>query len=190
MSTGVCVQIGLHKTTEYLYLVNPIFQESKQPPAVPEPLKKFDKWIYYGIDVDPCSICEMLNRYPKHPDIHWIAAGISASTKVLKYNSWYIGESRNHPPFHAAALTFDSLIDGLQLQKIDVLAIDIEGTELELFENYSWRIKPQFIAVESHKEQHDTLISMICSKGYKNIVNKGTNYRDGKYYTRELQFTL
>ena len=45
-------------------------------------------------------------------------------------------------------MTFDQLIEKHNVQQIDMLKIDTEGTEFEILDSYSWKIKPKFIKFE------------------------------------------
>ena len=191
-NTGVCLQIGLNETAEYLRLVDPSYTESEGdvsreiPPHI-----SFNSWKYYGVDCDPCSICKMLEDHGGKDNVEWVVAAINKGVvpHLFSAESWFIGDKEDHPPFYVMSMSFDFLIYSLGLDKIDVLAIDIEGMELPLFRSYSWCIKPQFIAVESHDDQHEELISIITSHGYTITLDEETNIHEGIPLTRELQFT-
>ena len=103
---------------------------------------------------------------------------------------------------------FDWIIQKLGIKEIDVLAVDIEGFESILFANYSWNIRPKFIAIEYHDELNhlsgipigvdfaareevmgNELAELIQSQGYQLICREPTNYRSKRYAkTLELQF--
>ena len=192
-NTGICLQIGLNKTSEYLYLVDPTYNdfEGDAPREIP-PHISFKSWKYYGVDCDPCSICRMLETHQFNENAEWIVAAINEGVDpyLFRYGSWFVGEVNKHPSFYVPSISLDRLIDSLGFGKLDVLAIDIEGLEFPVFRSYSWRIKPEFIAVESHDEHHEELLSIMASQGYTNTLNMETNFYDGEYHTRELQFAL
>jgi FkbM family methyltransferase len=65
------------------------------------------------------------------------------------------------------AMRFDTLLDACNIQRIDLLQMDVEGHELVILNDYSWRLKPSFIRIE-HKFVDDTILfKLLESKGYK-----------------------
>lgn len=187
-ATGICLQMGLFRTAEYLYLTGTEKSEIDDLKGIPDFLE-YTNWKYYGIDCDPCSIAYMLQKYHTNKFAEWVLAsinqGVSPSMKYVP--TWYIGDA-DEAYYYVPTISFDTLIDSLGLEKIDILAVDIEGVELGMFKNYSWRLKPAYIAVESHNEQHIEILDVIEKQGYKNTLNVETNFYDGCYHTRELQF--
>ena len=192
-----CVQIGLCNSAEYLYLTGKIDQnldELKQlPTQFPKPSKD---WQFYGVDCDPTSIHTMLDKYSTEiPNAQFICAGIRAEAGLGKFNSWFhTGYGYTAAPgdgalFGAACLTLEQLFAELGLQAVDVLAMDIEGTEYKVFRNYTWNIKPKFIAVECHGGP-DEILEIIQNQGYRLYREAITNEHpkgSGKG-TTELQF--
>lgn len=195
MSKGICLQIGLLKTAEYLYLVDPKYRvASEHPVDIPKTLK-FDTWDYYGVDADPCSIGKMVEEYHEcSPNANWILAFINVGQPVsLKHHkSFWVPYDERQNNCYVPSMSLDFLIKELELPKIDVFAVDIEGVEWFMFESYSWNLKPSFIAVESHFERHEELTSMIIAQGYRNTLSMPTNFHKGEqeFLTRELQFVL
>lgn len=65
------------------------------------------------------------------------------------------------------AMTMDTLLSDSNVTEIDFLQMDVEGHELVILNNYSWRIKPKYIRIE-HKFVDDTILfDLLESKGYK-----------------------
>ena len=46
-------------------------------------------------------------------------------------------------------LTLDSLLDKYEVNNIDFMKIDVEGAERDVLHNYSWRVKPIFLKIET-----------------------------------------
>ena len=193
---GVCIQMGLNREAEYLYLASPNWlQKMKQVnpiKALPKVLHHISKWDYYGIDCDPASISLMLHTHPQQECIKWIQARIdSKDGKIVRnFENW--GKEDNL--FLSVTVTLDTLIKGLDLEKIDVLALDIEGAELGLFQTYQWHIYPTYIAVEIHDARDDErpveyfetrklIQDIIQERGYEMTLHKKWEGR-----TEELQF--
>ena len=202
-TTGICVQIGLHKDAEFIHCVYPEefskipstylgYTEYKSLKEIPEVINnKYDKWKFYGVDCDPFSITHMMSKYPPSEDIQWILAFIYKSKKRLaQIRSWFEGKRVCSVPI----VSFDELIESLKISKIDVLAMDIESLEFALIETYSWRIKPAFITIEVHinaikqsgqDRDINRIISVVEKQGY--TIYKNIEMRTGY---RELQLIL
>lgn len=65
------------------------------------------------------------------------------------------------------AMRMDTLIDKYDVKRIDLLQMDVEGHELIILNDYSWKIKPSYVRIE-HKFVDDTILfALLESKGYK-----------------------
>ena len=222
-----CIQIGLGTTAEYAYLAAPDWQDQMQKVKhlkdLPPELCTDDKrWQYYGIDVTIGSISYCIEKYSVLPEEHlkhitWICTRISEEQALIR-TSHYRFESPfkrspkifrdQHARLGVVGISFDELIESLEFDDIDVLAVDIEGAEIALFEDYSWRIKPKFIAVEYHDDLTHTkgiptdidfsereaelgkeFQQLIEAQGYTVYRREPTNFRGEKFAkTMELQF--
>lgn len=251
--TRICIQIGLGRSAEYIYLAHPQWRKrlSKQKPLKQIPDALCDPndnrhWHYYGIDAALTSILFCTARYSLLPReqkkyVSWICTAITNSQDF--YTSDYLGlkncsllhipkaplgrqpfqfifrapfdwiaqklevvDQRTFPLILGAP--FDWIIQKLGIKEIDVLTTDIEGFENILFANYSWEIRPKYIAVEFHDELNRVngiptnvdfaareevmgkdLAEFIQTKGYKLIRREPTNYKSKRYAkTMELHF--
>lgn len=63
-------------------------------------------------------------------------------------------------------MTLDSLIAKYKYEHINYLKIDVEGHELNILDNYSWEIKPDFIKCEHAHIDDVYLKELLKSKGY------------------------
>ena len=202
---GICVQIGLHQTAEYLYLVRPdwrdLIGQQDLLKQIPDSLAdKFESWRYYGVDSDVASIVKMLEKYGNVPYSSWIQAAVGLpNDQFLKVRSYFSGGS-----FLGFGCSLQRLFRLLDLSQVDVFIIDIEGGELRLFENYDWHIKPAYISVEVHGDHSNTshtdrvlleknitfLHGFLTSKGYRLLKKEYTNLNTTGYCTCELQYLL
>jgi len=73
-------------------------------------------------------------------------------------------------------LTLDSFLNNFNITEIDFIQIDVEGHELIILENYSWKVKPKMIKVE-HKFIDDIrLTNILTREGYKWWLEKDDLY--------------
>ena len=62
--------------------------------------------------------------------------------------------------------TLDNIIEKNNIEKIDLLKIDIEGHELNVLENYSWKIIPNTLILEYRYSNQQKIKEILESKGY------------------------
>ena len=220
MSKGVCVQLGLEATCEYAYLVtesdwrNQIESGQELCHRIPEQVyRHVENWTYIGVDQDFVSISNRTQDYMRYDDIHFVCCNLHNNQSkdlagdlvtIRSYDpicDWIDGRLHLVP-----SISFEKLYCGLEkilgVSHIDVLAVDIEGSELNLFNPYEtppfpWIIvSPQYIAVEIHNMNPDTSLLSLNSKkvrkwiearDYTLIHSEDTN-TDTPYPTREMQF--
>jgi FkbM family methyltransferase len=103
-----------------------------------------------------------------------IKAGLWSSKEYLKiydpgFGKWGIEVKKaTKNNYDLLGISINDLIKEYNLKKIDVLKIDIEGSELEVFSNnLSWLSKVDVIIIELHDYMFDD-----CSKVFYNAVNK------------------
>ena len=90
-----------------------------------------------------------------------------------------IEETNKSTPNSIKAFTINSIMEQFSLNHIDILKIDIEGSEKELFqEGYeSWLSKTKVLIVELHDNMRDG-----CSKSFFKALN---NYKHHIKYKGE-----
>ena len=147
-----CIQIGLDRTAEYAYVVRDdwsTYIPTDPDKALPSALKTQGNWQYIGIDMSVESVRYVESQYPYNDRIKWCCATMGLG----------VGET-----------SLDDLFKVYTLDKLEVLAIDIEGMEFPLFEHFQWTLKPVFMAVEVHPSlpvHVQELVDTIVSQGYK-----------------------
>ena len=202
---GVCVQIGIKATAEFAYLADRDWREKSVPELKQIPNTVADgitDWQYYGVDADVNSIASMLQKY-RSPQMQWVNAYIGTEIgKLSDVTSLMPGTPMSI--FKGATTTLKNLFSDLGLAAVDVLAIDIEGSELEVLSAYDWSLKPRYITVEAHGDPRvpncanpnllnantETLITLLESQGYTLQSKTDTNWNKTGYCTRELAFLL
>lgn len=150
-ATGICIQIGLLTNAEMFYLTQNDWQKQilQQPDINKVPDFNYDKWVLYGIDSNPASIAIMLDKYGGS-NVSWICAYVSHNSNTIVPVRDQTSEDI-HSNLFSPTITLSSLINGLALDRIDVLKIDIEGSELQVISNYQFEIKPRYISIECHE---------------------------------------
>ena len=149
---------------------------------------------YHGIFVEPVK--QLLDNLERFEDCIYENNAITAKPqhcKVKYYDTdWAEGWVRgvgsldmdmNH--FHSNpqwkeyereqylhTITLDQLIDKHNVERIDMLKIDTEGTEYQILDSYSWKIKPKFMKIEyehwiNRNVPVKKYIKMLEGMGYK-----------------------
>lgn len=193
MRDGIAIQVGLHTTIEYLYLTRPNWRDLHKAQLnvnkLPEHLHRFDRWLLYAVDSDPRSIDHILKSYKLNDHVQVICTHIYHDRRIIRTY-----EAFEDQPFYPYVPTIqpNDFINRLELEHIDALKLDIEGTELELFTYWLPDITPTFIAVETHNEIITKELQGFLTKvrGYEIVYEQPTNERDGKAYTHETHFLL
>lgn len=198
MRNGTVVQIGLQQEVEYLYLVEPNWRKLmlSQPELkrVPKSVyRDIDQWTYWGVDQDYHSICYMAKHYGEKGN--WIATQLNGHEggRFNRFQShlWHQDQFRG---MFSTLTTLKDLFLGFGLYDIDVLAMDIEGMELGVFQQFTWEggwetHAPKYIALEIHSYQpiHDEVMSIFESLPYEILQTVPTN-TENDYPTTEVQF--
>ena len=160
MREGVCIQIGLGHYPEYIYLVEDSWHEvyMGEPEARGIHQSVFqgvrsEGWKFYGIDCDPHSIAHVSGAFQEKG--YWILAYVSGSSETFQQVDSL--EFRDNAPdnMFIPIVSFAGILDHFRISDVDVLAMDIEGAEIEFFETYDWKVKPIFISVEVHSFNMD-----------------------------------
>ena len=128
---GICVQIGLHKKAEYLYLTEPNWQKKEvdELNRLPQRFYNFENWKYIGVDCDCASISYMLNQHYHNLNAEWYMVrlhGNDAPPRFVRFPTWFI-EKANSAFFSTVSIDFKLFLQLLGIPYIDVLVMDIEG---------------------------------------------------------------
>jgi FkbM family methyltransferase len=76
---------------------------------------------------------------------------------------------RNQQMEDVESITLDSLLEEHNITKIDFFSLDIENLEYSILKNYSFKIKPKYILVETwNRDFYQSLIrNLLVEKGYE-----------------------
>lgn len=191
MKKATFIQVGLLSTCEYSYLAT----GASPPRSIHEIPVKADNWDYFGVEVNPFFISNLL-EYNKHRNVNIICAGISEESKLIR-----VDEASNI--ILVPCITLNNFIDELILnhnvENIGGIYLDIEGAEYNIIKNYEFKHKPPFFGVEVHgrevnpgiskrsySERGEDIKEIFFKNGYKLHLEKVTNANR----TLELQFIL
>lgn len=212
-----CLQIGLNQTAEYIYLTEPnwVAKPVDSLKELPSILKQ-DKtpFRYYGVDCGLSGL-EYLRKKHHYSNAKWINAFVIGDKEdahclqevrtVIKRQMGYDSQELRGEGIFIPETRFSDLLKNIHYD-IDVLAMDIEGGEHTIFEEYDFKVKPTFVAVEVHPldiscpPYTDVIKDIFLSNGY--VLHKEVstnNYFQGKLpgmemthpvNTMELQFLL
>ena len=220
MSNRNCVQIGLGKSAEYYYLTADNWRETMKDPSLypgfnweqimetsdpnwrgcislkhlPQEMCNLEdsrSWTYFGVDCIPEFVEWFRDSYPSNSNTKWLCSQVSSKFPVLK--------NRN-------SITLKQLFRKCHIDNIDVLAVDIERHEYDIFYEYDWNIKPKYITIEAHdaifwnlgstKKDIDLnkayphvkkLIQIILTQGYELFNVDFSNWTPDSSMTRELE---
>lgn len=173
---GVCVQIGLDFTAEMNYLTRDDWRKQIRKQVVSHRVPKsiyrtIDKWRFIGVDSNQESVDKLQEQYP---DQEFICMSIESGADLQR------------------------LFKRIDVGKIDVLAMDIEGSEYNVLNSYSGDIIPEFVSVECHRWHHsdNELIDMHARHGLEDFRSANSyklhrvlhTNQEFEYPTVELQF--
>ena len=169
-----CLQIGFGNSAEYTYLVG---HQTEQTNSVyrPEDLSPSDRWYYYGVDSDPVNTVDWNQK--QIPNTNWINVFISNEPGVINIESVENMAPRNKQllgqTFFVGKITLSQLIENLNLNSLEILAMDLNGYEIEVFDEYDWDIKPQYLIIEAINSDitiKDSLAQLFANNGYEEVT--------------------
>ena len=73
-------------------------------------------------------------------------------------------------------MTLDSFIDKYQITEIDFCKIDVEGHEINVLKDYSWKVKPKLMKVEHKQLSGNYLDKILKNQGYTLFVEEEDIY--------------
>lgn len=173
-----CLQIGIHAYAEYAYLVG--YPDVARDRLIwkPSDLPEDATWDYYGVDGDPICILDWCDK--KIPNSHWINVFLWNGTGIIRANeikdALPTSQNRFDPNFFVGSITLSQLIRSLDIDDLEILAMDIEGCEMEVFHEYDWSLRPRYLIVETHSDDIKiSLANLFISHGYIEVDQILTN---------------
>ena len=178
MTRKNCLQIGIQKFAEYTYLVGYPDERDKSI-WKPTEYSKNDQWNYYGVDGDPLCILEWHKK--RIPNTTWVNTyldkepGLVRSEEIADMFFEHQAEL-NTNSFFVGKITLSQLIKGLNLNEIELFVMDIECSELPVFLEYDWCVRPKYLVIETHSESITCILNQLFEKQeYRKIHEVPTN---------------
>ena len=142
---------------------------------------------YYGIDCNAGSIDFCARRYWDVEKATWICASIVADSSCRMFIDNRIPQQ---PSFMywgyknaVATLTLNELFTATG--GVDLLVMDIEGHEHEIFRNYDFEFKPKYVYLSQHRHTEIAETNQtIIQAGYAIIHKSGSG--EGSRFTYQL----
>lgn len=175
------VQIGLHKSCEYVYLVDEKYWHNWKIPLRLSEFEVHQNWHYFGVDMNPESIerCQNFDFLKGDSRINFIEALVhKEDNKVLAHDNFIISDEGS---IQTSSISLQTLFSKIPMD-IGLLAIDVEGAEVSILEGYSWEIKPMCIVVEIHRcNDLHTITNLLKHQNYRfaEILQQNTNIQCG-----------
>lgn len=144
---------------------------------------RFPKARIIAIEPEESNFKLLQENTREYPHVRCIKAGLWSSntrlriTNLEKDSKWgfQVEETTSAGPETCPAVSINDLLKEEKKKEIDIVKIDIEGSEKELFEkNYQWLSKTNLIAIEFHDRMKPG-----CSEPFWEAV-KGMKFKQYK----------
>lgn len=156
------------------------------------------RWHGVLVDLQPASINEMIRQFIGNDrlDILNVAVGGGPGFTMVEGRDFsrVDSQARLNPAsryndlaitvfddfFYCYTITLDQLFGFIgDDDEIGLLAMDVQGSEVDILSNYSWQLKPRLIEVEPHSPEGLDIVSDILDrKGYSLVSQTPDGRRD------------
>ena len=185
---NLLIQAGLYKTTEFQYVAFPYWQEIMYEMGrehhLPPELITVDPWHYLGLDISKDSIDYLNDKKVENPLIEYKHLGLGA---ICQENTNY----HIHDIYgtkKGSLVDLDTLFEQNSDKNIRAVVMDIEMEEVNLFDTYTFKVKPDFFGVEAHSLLSVTKVTKrLLNNGYSLIDHIPTNMHLGTRWLRFLR---
>lgn len=196
-------QIGCGNSANYAGLVEGSWATHFDLPGIPADTS----WHGVLVDLQPASILEMMRKFgdSSRLDIVNVAvAGKAGFFQMEKRDLLEIDlEARLLPAgnyndkvrdfksgFFCHTITLDQLFGFAGDAEIGLLALDVQGSEVDILTHYSWRIRPRLIDVEPHSEEAEKIVSdILTQQGYTFVRRRPDGRRRVNHLWRDDEDT-
>ena len=178
---NICLEIGTSTNPEMEYLLNSDwnkindqrlanFQLDRSLPA--EMFASNTNWECHFVEGDANEIGGLFNRLLKHHDDKrfylYNAVIHMPANAVRKWVKWdFHGPSHEDPTWHVFPLSLNQFLEYSEIEKVDVMRVDIEGAEHVIFFERPI-ILPKLLIIETHfADRKQELENQIRSFGYE-----------------------
>ena len=109
---------------------------------------------FKGINIEPTNRINYFNLF-RRDDIN-LKCAVGKENKMIDFylsdqpaSSGKLAEGKK---ITVPQLTLSLIVEEYQVKKINLLDIDVEGTEMEVLEGYDWGVMPSLILIEDDKD--------------------------------------
>ena len=169
------VQIGLQKTAEYRFLATPSTRDGKDrclPIDFDASFKK-STWYYQGVEANPKY--REIHKDTERETYHFHAiSDVDGRTEI---------ETRKGKTIDVPSMKLETFFDKIGITFCDLLVVDVEGMEWEIFQAYSGRVPIEHVIIEFHHRREraepayteDAFKNLLESKGFEIVCRHLTN---------------
>lgn len=156
-------------------------------------LQKYPKSKIIALEPEPSNIKQFIKNCSKYKNITLEQAAIWPTSRMLSFISLDVASNsfqvKEEPKGEIRGISFLDLIDKYKIDKIDLLKIDIEGSEKFLLEDSNvngWLDKVGTMLIESHEHKipgcHE-IIKKVTSNNFEYLgqINEYEFYQNNKY---------
>ena len=177
------IQVGLNFQAEYRFLAEVRSPYDKRANRFPNSRKNrmyplpsgFDMsgdWMYHGIDCQKFCGVEYFTESDRVKFYHYAITDINGTTEVQDFLASKSGQADVR--FDAPSLTIEGFCEAHDIERCELLVLDIEGWEGRVLASYTGRIPIDYIIVEYHEEYLDRYPFGVPEDKFNEIiVNKG-----------------
>lgn len=128
----------------------------------------YDSYIIEQVALSNYSGVETMNIcLPEHGEF---SRGLShLSTSQVNHTQEYANQ--NWISEQVQVITLDNLLDKYNIDKIHTIKLDIEGAEVRVLEEYSWRVKPDILLIEHKYSDQNQLHTILKNQGYELVFD-------------------
>lgn len=167
-------------------------------------LSKLPNCRIISVEPDPFLFHELTMKYEKQNNVEVLNAAATGNEAITGEREFYLGKNSEANSLHKSLIgetnfqseitvrtvTLEDIFLLFHLEKIDLLKVDIEGEEWNIFENFSKRNFDRILQISV--EFHDFLIPSLRARSERSVkmlkefgytfISKGTKFVHGSPY--------
>ena len=197
-------QIGCGDSANYAGLVKDDWYDYFELPGMPEDTQ----WQGVLVDLQPAALLEMLRQFAGAPRLTVMNAAVAGKiyfSKVQTRNPVAVDlearlstaevyNDKTRPDFEECftvhTIDLETLLGHAGAIPIGLLALDVQGSEVEILANYNWNRRPRLVDVEPHSDDALRCVSDILrGQGYTFIRRRPDGRRRVNHLWRDNDYT-
>lgn len=112
-----------------------------------------------------------IRYYPPLDNLPWWSKGVGhimngSDNNAIEHNPNLTNYRQELKVVDTVLMTLDSFLDKHKITNIEIMKIDVEGHELDILRNYSWKVKPRHLKIEHTHAGLDALLQILRNQGY------------------------